>query len=166
MKKSLIIALSVFCIGCSIDRKVVKTSCMSSLIDSSGQKIEMAKYTVVNHSKDVLYTWIDCNSLAADSSSFEESRRYFYRPVGDFSLCQLLTDNVVFVDNFTSQINATFLKEIEPGETFSYFLTSERVNDMISHIYCVSGSELSSKYGVHVVNKDVLFKPDFVVITK
>lgn len=160
------VIICIICNSCSLDYKISMTSSISRLIDRTGHNLEMAQYTITNNSKDILYTWVDFNSSVTDSSTFIMSRRYFYRSMGDFTFCQLLTDNVVFVDDFTSQINVSFLKEIRPGNAFSYFLASERVNDVINHIYCVSSSELKSKYGIYIVNQAVLFKPDFVVLTE
>lgn len=134
------------------------------LLDDHGERVDFTQYTIYNDSDDCYYTWIDYNSSSDNNVDLNQSRKYFYRWFGDFSLCQLLTDNID-LGNFLPQINVSFLAEIKPGQSFSYFIKDKDECNVITHIFYKSRLELQEKYGVSIVNREALYKPNFVLIS-
>jgi len=82
----------------------------------------------------------------------------------DFSLFALLTEDIVFTEVFEPTIGMSFLKKIEPGETFIYI--TETTFDLSPHIVYLKDTEVESIIGYsHFMNEDVvLYKEASIVI--
>lgn len=88
--------------------------------DSNDLKYYNINYSITNFSNENYYTWV-CFGKKTDSAK-SDIRQYFYKRHGDFSLINLMTDNVFFIEpiNACPIIGKTFLKRIAPNSTFTY----------------------------------------------
>ncbi len=91
-----------------------------------GQEVYITEYLINNQSDNCYYTWL----LPQPQFSGEKCiTHYFFKPNGDFSLSQLINDNIIFNEGFVPVLGYSFIKLILPGQSFSYLVISEESLD-------------------------------------
>ncbi len=118
-------------------------------------------YTIYNNSTENIYTWIDY-SYDPNGNKQQSLSRYFYTTY-DLRFIDLLTDNVVF-ENFSPTIGCTFLKIIEPNESFTY--VGYNGDDFFNHIIYLKESDIISFLGISYnnINHEPLYKGPSIVV--
>lgn len=125
-------------------------------------------YSITNRSSEPYLTWLDFDKQTDSSLSDEKLvRNYFLKNKGDFSFLTLMTDNVVFIDGYSPIIGYTFVKQLNPGESFDYYLFSDKknqfMNDVLLPIITIPKSKVEEVLGIRI-SDSFLFTPSFVII--
>ena len=98
----------------------------------SDKEFFITEYHIYNKTGHCYYTWLFSNQQK--SSGEETIESYFFKPYGDFSFSQLINDNMVFRDGFEAIVGISFIKQLLPGDSFSYIIISDRFLDDDSDI--------------------------------
>lgn len=95
----------------------------------SGEKITFTEYLITNKSEEPYFTWVDFSNH--NTTVREKIYRYFFASHDDLNLAALMTDNVVRTSREVT-IGKTFIKRLEPGESFKYIVAKDKDNDDFS----------------------------------
>lgn len=137
--------------------------CTKNTIAHIGPKLSLTRYTLTNRSMEDYYTWVYLESTRDDSCTQSILKRYLFTRHGDFSLGNILTDNLVFINDFRPEIGVSFLKKLPPAESFSYYVWGNDNDGFQEHIFYISETEFLKINGT-VNNTDALFKKSFIII--
>ena len=88
----------------------------------------VTEYKITNTSEDVYYSWLDYEKPKYSERDVA-IRHYFFKAKGDFSFFNLMTDNVIFVDD-------DLLARIE-AENIAYdpeFPSFDNVDDLVEEL--------------------------------
>ena len=134
-------------------------------INPDGLYHSMTEYIISNNTDTNYYTWVDYNSYYSKDSIEVNLRHYLFIFHGDYNLGALLTDNVFFNDGFYPEIGVSFLKEIGPGESFTYLVTGDKKDrdSFKNHIYFIDESRFLTVVG-SVINTEVLYKANEIKV--
>lgn len=144
---------------CSTNTSIVYTVRTFSYVINDSDVV-VTEYQIRNQSPYEYYTWyLDKTSEA--SSDEDEIKRYFFTSHQNLSLSTLLFDNV-YSSDFKLVVGMNFLKQIKPGESFSYIFVNED-EDYSRNIKCVIGDTLK-KYIGDIANKQFLYEGNYLVI--
>jgi len=130
--------------------------------DSSyGMNYHVIEYAITNTSKDYYYTWIDYSNTM-DYSKSELIKRYFFSYHGDFNLMSLLKDNCIILD-FKPEVGKSFLKRINPHDTFRYIVINSKNVVYEDHIIIISLSDLG-QWADTPFNEGIIYDADYIVL--
>ena len=164
MKKNLIIISMILfyncCTNISSDIHISVEQHQFCYIDKSPRILY--EYRLKNPTEQSIYTWIDYNGTFNGNNKEQAFQKYFLSPHGNTNLLMVLTDNVIIDDAFVSKIGVSFLAEVKPGRDFRYICLSP-LESIIDHIFYLSENEFDERFG-GVINKDVLFQTDYIVL--
>jgi hypothetical protein len=88
------------------------------------QKID--NYKITNNSKEEYLTWVSLVPIG-NKSNIALIRDFFIKIKGDFNLIGMINENLLN-DNLMCEIGYTFIKNILPGEAFSYIIAKTDSN--------------------------------------
>ena len=77
-------------------------------------------YQITNDSDEDYLTWVSLAPIN-NRTNTKLIRDYFIKTKGDYNLIGMMNDNLLTL-NSMCEIGYTFLKDIPPSETFSYFV--------------------------------------------
>lgn len=157
-----IIFICLFISGCIPSKEI---SIKKKEINPDGLYHSMTEYIISNNTDTNYYTWVDYNSYYSKDSIEVNLSHYLFIFHGDYNLGALLTDNVFFNDGFYPEIGVSFLKEIGPGESFTYLVTGD-IKDRDSfknHIYFIDESRFLTVVG-SVINTEVSYKANEIKV--
>ncbi len=80
-------------------------------------------YKITNNTEDKYVTFVS-SDFTNSISNIEAIHRFFKKQIGDFSLSFLVYEKLLTAE-FTNRIGTTFMKEINPKETFEYLITKK-----------------------------------------
>lgn len=120
--------------------------------------IHLYEYTIQNNSQENVISWVDY------LPSFREEDpiiHFFFHRKGDFSIANLLTEDVVFSKE-SPTLGKDFLVRIKPGQSFKYLvLNNENIRD---HIFFYKESDIINVIGGPIINNDFFYDGTAVVI--
>ena len=93
---------------------------------SNGVEVNLVEYSIRNLSEEPYYTWIDFNDC--DERRGKRIYEYFFIRHRDVNLATLMTDNVVLTD-YEMILGETFIKRLDPQESFKYIVAGKKEND-------------------------------------
>ena len=82
-------------------------------------------YQIKNDSDEDYLTWVSLAPIN-NRTNTKLIRDYFIKTKGDYNLIGMMNDNLLTL-NSMCEIGYTFLKDIPPSETFSYFVAKNRI---------------------------------------
>ena len=82
-------------------------------------------YQITNDSDEDYLTWVSLAPIN-NRTNTKLIRDYFIKTKGDYNLIGMMNDNLLTL-NSMCEIGYTFLKDIPPSETFSYFVAKNRI---------------------------------------
>ena len=82
-------------------------------------------YQITNDSDEDYLTWVSLAPIN-NRTNTKLIRDYFIKTKGDYNLIGMMNDNLLTL-NSMCEIGYTFLKDIPPNETFSYFVAKNRI---------------------------------------
>lgn len=132
---------------------------------SSNQVIRLSEGVITNNTSESYYTWIDFRTLFDEQESGNHARKYLSMPFGDFSLIQLLCEDVFFHEEFSPIIGVSFLKKITPGASFKYLVDWRICEKLNGHIFYVSESDYKQIVGNTLNEQMILYDKDEILIT-
>jgi hypothetical protein len=127
-------------------------------------------YTIINNQHSPLYLWIEQDT---HSSDFEKVKDYFFIPKGDMNFYSMAVEaNVAY---YSCSVFSSFLKKINPNESFSIYVISEKnfLDCEKKHVFnfldehCVIMEEtILEKYlqSLSVFNPLIFYKNDFIIL--
>lgn len=127
--------------------------------------IALYEGTITNAGEESYYTWIDFTQDYHIEECDRLARIYLCKPFGDFSLLQLLSEEMLFCSGFTPSIGKTFLKRIEPGSSFKYFVDRRICDNLEKHIFYISETDIKKIVPFMLNDQIVLFDQDEIVIS-
>ena len=80
------------------------------------------KYQITNNSEENYLTWVALEPIN-DRTDIELVHDYFKKRKGDFNLIEMMFENLL--DSLPISIGYTFIKNIAPKESFSYFISKK-----------------------------------------
>lgn len=124
-------------------------------------EIVVTEYLIHNQSSYDYYTWYLEKTTDDNSEEFEIKKYLFSCPKNGISLSTLLSDNI-YSSDFKPVIGVNFIKQIKPGESFSYiFINTD--DSVIKNIKYIS-SEKMKKYIGDVINTQFLYEGSLIII--
>ncbi len=87
-------------------------------------------FQITNNSDEDYLTWVSLEPINS-RTNIKLIRDYFIKHKGDFNLIGMINDNLLTSESMC-EIGYTFMKNISPSETFSYFLAKK---DIESNFY-------------------------------
>lgn len=96
----------------------------------------VTEYKITNTSEEVYYSWLDYEKPKYSERNLA-IRRYFFKAKGDFSFFNLMTDNVIFL-NDDLYVGNDFVIEIQPKTTFRYIVAKDTPEDCQLECYIES----------------------------
>ena len=149
-------------LNCLLLQSCAKDTCIDNEVKTfsymvNDTEVTITEYRFHNRSSHDYYTWyLDENAKEYDI------RRYFFSSTPDgISLSTLLFDNIC-APNFKPIVGVNFLKQIRPGDSFSYIFVNAE-DDFIKKIKCISDDTMK-KYIGEIVNKQFLYGGDFIIL--
>lgn len=123
--------------------------------------MHLSEYTIQNKSHENVISWIDYqHSFEVDSTN--SIKLFFFRRNGDFSIANLLTEDVVFTEE-PPILGINFIVRIGPGESFKYqVLNNEDIKD---HLFFYKESEIIDVIGGPIINNKLFYRGHVVTIT-
>lgn len=82
-------------------------------------------YQIKNNSDEDYLTWVSLVPIN-NRTNIKLIRDYFIKNKGDFNLIGMMNDNLLPQESMC-EIGYTFMKNISPGETFSYFVAKNGI---------------------------------------
>ena len=82
-------------------------------------------YQIKNDSDEDYLTWVSLAPIN-NRTNTKLIRDYFIKTKGDYNLIGMMNDDLLTL-NSMCEIGYTFLKDIPPSETFSYFVAKNRI---------------------------------------
>jgi len=82
-------------------------------------------YQIKNDSDEDYLTWVSLAPIN-NRTNTKLIRDYFIKTKGDYNLIGMMNDDLLTL-NSMCEIGYTFLKDIPPNETFSYFVAKNRI---------------------------------------
>lgn len=137
--------------------------CTKTTIAQINPNLILTQFKLTNHSTEDYYTWVVFESTPDDSCIQDILKRYLFTRHGDFSLGNILTDNIVFINDFRSEIGVTFLKRLAPEETFSYYVWGNDNDVFEKHIFFIDETSFCKINGA-VINTGALFQGSSIII--
>lgn len=108
-----------------VDSLGITSKIIGSYCSFDNTPIMITEYTLTNTTQEPYYTWVDFDKPKyLDKQTEYRLKRYFFKSKGDFSVHNLLTDNVVIKNEFPI-LGYTWFVEVPPGETFRYIIISK-----------------------------------------
>ena len=96
------------------------------------QSLTIENYQITNNSNEDYLTWVSLVPTER-KTNIALIRDFFVKRKGDFNLIEMITENLINTDNESiCEVGYTFIKNILPGETFSYFIAK---TDTKSNLY-------------------------------
>ena len=96
-------------------------------ITEEGEIID--KYLITNNSDENYLTWVALEPIN-DRTDIELVHDYFKKRKGDFNLVEMMFENLL--DSLPINIGYSFIKNIAPKESFSYYISKK---NMASYFY-------------------------------
>lgn len=87
------------------------------------------KYQITNNSDENYLTWVALEPIN-NRTDIELVHDYFKKRKGDFSLIEMMFENIL--DSLSVSVGYTFIKDIAPKESFSYYISKK---EMASNYY-------------------------------
>ena len=87
------------------------------------------KYQITNNSDENYLTWVALEPIN-DRTDIELVHDYFKKRKGDFNLVEMMFENLL--DSLPINIGYSFIKNIAPKESFSYYISKK---NMASNFY-------------------------------
>lgn len=87
------------------------------------------KYQITNNSEENYLTWVALEPIN-DRTDIELVHDYFKKRKGDFNLVEMMFENLL--DSLPINIGYSFIKNIAPKESFSYYISKK---NMASNFY-------------------------------
>lgn len=162
MKEFLLMSLMMICQLHMAKDIEVQVESYSYTNDSTSAQITLVEYRIKNQSNEPYFTWIDFDNHKGKSE--KRIHRYFFAPHNDFNLATLMTDNVV-QDSSETILGRTFIKRLEPQESFKYIVVCREKNDDFSKYIVVEKTSFVSKIiGFNVPEVFLYGKSELVVL--
>lgn len=120
-------------------------------------------YEIINKSNEPYITFLYYKPVKNSSQAIW---RIFVQPIGEFNLLSMLTDNAVISDEFQSIIKPSFLKIIDPNDSFKY-ITHSPANkdcDIEKYIY-IEKKSVAEQILMTTIPDIVSYIPKEIVIT-
>lgn len=132
-------------------------------------------YTIKNASDNIVWLWFERNKNLSEERYIKD---YFFQMKGDLNLFHLLTDaNITFSNDYNPTLFYTFLKIIEPQDSFTIQLTfsgenseltKERIfNSLDKHIIIASNEKLQEHLGLRnfkLLNQEVFYNKNQIIL--
>lgn len=121
-------------------------------------------YQITNNSNEDYLTWVSLVPIN-NKSNIELVHDFFKKRKGDFSLVEMIYENLL--DEQPISIGYSFMKNIIPGETFSYFFAK---TDTFSTIYqdriVVIKKKEVEKYSRMQIDEKYFFQLPIIFLTE
>lgn len=125
------------------------------------------KYQIINNSSEDYLTWVSLVPTER-KTNIALIRDFFVKRKGDFNLIEMITENLINTDNESiCEVGYTFIKNILPGETFSYFIakTEARSNLYQGRIVLIKKKEVE-QYLKMQIDEKYFFKLSSIFLTE
>lgn len=126
-------------------------------------KYQVIEYSITNNSSDPYLTFISYNHSDDVNKAI---LYYFNKPHGDFSLLNMMTDNIVYIDPLPIVVGRTFIKQIKKNECFRYAIVgpvTENI-DIGKHIITERQSHIEDLLGIKILD-NMSYKESSLVIS-
>jgi hypothetical protein len=106
--------------ACDPQRQIhIDTTEVSYFNGITGKNEIMESYRITNNSDEDYFTWVSLEPIN-ERTNTELIHDYFKKRKGDFSFLEAMFENLL--DEQPTVIGYSFIKNINPGETFHYFI--------------------------------------------
>jgi len=122
-------------------------------------------YQITNNSDEDYLTWVSLVPIN-NRTSIKLIRDYFIKVKGDFNLIGMMNDNLLTPESMC-EIGYTFMKNISPCETFSYFIakTETKSNFYQGRIVLIKKKEVE-QYLKMQIDEKYFFKLPSIFLTE
>lgn len=132
---------------------------------------EYWEITVKNVSDKTYFSWIATRPLSEMKTTLSVIKEYFFYPKGDdqaLNLFTIFTDSVIR-EPYYPTIGITFIKMIQPGETFKYvFIDKDKAERYLERLVSVSLCDIEKYLNIESsdISKfgDLFYKDNYVLI--
>ena len=126
----ILLTLLLFSTACNAQCQIhIDTTEVSYFNGITGKNEIMEDYRITNNSNEDYLTWVSLEPLN-ERSNIELVHDYFKKRNGDFNFLEAMFEN--FLDEQPTTIGYSFIKNINPGETFSYYISH---TETVSNFY-------------------------------
>ena len=167
--RSFISIISLLCCTFMIKAQTLEEMQRKTVPDYiDGSISEYWEISVKNVTDETYFSWIATRPLSEMKTTLSVIREYFFYPKGDLNLFTILTDSVIR-EPYHPTIGITFIKMIQPGETFKYvFIDKDKAERYLERLVSVSLSDIEKyldikSFGISEFG-DLLYKDDYVLI--
>ena len=116
--------------ACNAQRQIHIDTVAVSYYNGITDKNEIIEeYLIKNNSNEDYLTWVSLEPIN-ERTDTELVHDYFKKRKDDFSLIEAMFENIL--DEQPTIIGYSFIKNIKPGETFSYYISQ---NETVSNFY-------------------------------
>lgn len=167
--RSFISIISLLCCTFMIKAQTLEEMQRKTVPDYiDGSISEYWEISVKNVTDETYFSWIATRPLSEMKTTLSVIKEYFFYPKGDLNLFTILTDSVIR-EPYHPTIGITFIKMIQPGETFKYvFIDKDKAERYLERLVSVSSSDIEKyldikSFGISEFG-DLLYKDDYVLI--
>jgi hypothetical protein len=123
-------------------------------------------YQITNDSDEDYLTWVSLAPIN-NRTNTKLIRDYFIKIKGDYNLIGMMNDNLLTLDSLC-EIGYTFMKNISPSETFSYFVAKNRIESRFyrERIVIIKKKEIERYLKMRIDNKYLYQFSDIFLIEK
>lgn len=140
LEKTIVLLIFVLLHSYTYSQCVIK-SAQHIIYKSTNTNIQYIEYIIDNHSQDTIYLWIDQETNYNDSLTFEQNNivfffKYVRHPKCELGLYFLCYDgNINYGNHFPPPpvIGCTFLKKLNPGESFQVISLDDKIDENSIH---------------------------------
>ncbi|HPK29792.1 MAG TPA: hypothetical protein PK979_01970 [Bacteroidales bacterium] len=116
--------------ACNAQRQIhIDTTEVSYFNGITGKNEIIEDYRITNNSDEEYLTWVSLEPIN-ERSNIELVHDFFKKRKGDFNFLEAMFENIL--DEQPTAIGYSFIKNINPGETFSYYISH---NETVSILY-------------------------------
>lgn len=126
----LLLILLLISIACNTQGQIeIEASEVNYFNGITGKNEIMESYRIKNNSNEDYLTWVSLEPIN-ERSNIELVHDFFKKRKGDFNFLEAMFENIL--DEQPTAIGYSFIKNINPGETFSYYISH---NETVSILY-------------------------------
>ncbi len=126
----LLLTLLLVITACNAQHQIhIDTTEVSYFNEITGKNEIMESYRITNNSDEDYLTWVSLEPIN-ERTNTELVHDYFKKRKDDFTLIEAMFENIL--DERPTIIGYSFIKNIKPGETFSYYISQ---NETVSNFH-------------------------------
>ncbi|NLX41113.1 MAG: hypothetical protein GXY75_04375 [Bacteroidales bacterium] len=152
--------------ACDPQRQIhIDTTEVSYFNGITGKNEIMESYRITNNSDEDYFTWVSLEPIN-ERTNTELIHDYFKKRKGDFSFLEAMFENLL--DEQPTVIGYSFIKNINPGETFHYFIAKNEKSSVfyLERIVLIKRKEVEQYLRMQIDDKCFYESPSIILTEK